>query len=49
MKKNITQKAISVKLDLELIEPLEQYCASQHLKKNKAINIAIAHMVGATR
>lgn len=48
MRVNKTQKAMSFRIDLKLLPLLEQYCQANDVKKNRAINEAIAKMVGAT-
>lgn len=45
MKTAITQKAISLKIDLDLLPQLDQYCVDHNIKRNKAINQAVEKMV----
>lgn len=48
MRKNVTQKAMSFKIDLALLPKLEKYCTENETTKNRAINEAIAKMLDST-
>ena len=41
----VNQKAIGCKLDIEILDKLEQYCASKNLKKNNVINLAVEYYI----
>lgn len=41
----VRQKAIGCKLDIEILDKLEQYCSQQNLKKNNVINLAIEYYI----
>lgn len=41
----VRQKAIGCKLDIEILDKLEQFCARQNLKKNNVINLAIEYYI----
>lgn len=45
MKTAIRQKAISLKIDLDLLPQLDQYCVKHNIKRNKAINQAVEKMM----
>ena len=41
----VNQKAIGCKLEIRVLDKLEQYCAKQSLKKNSVINLAIEYYI----
>lgn len=41
----VRQKAIGCKLDIEILDKLEQFCSKQNLKKNNVINLAIEYYI----
>lgn len=41
----VRQKAIGCKLEIRVLEKLEQYCAKHQLKKNSIINLAVEYYV----
>lgn len=49
MRINITQKPISLKINIAILAKLDAYCEKNGIKRNAAINAAIAKMIGATR
>lgn len=41
----VNQKAIGCKLEIRVLEKLENYCAKHNLKKNAVINLAIEYCI----
>ena len=41
----VNQKAIGCKLEIRVLEKLEDYCAKHNLKKNAVINLAIEYCI----
>ena len=41
----VNQKAIGCKLEIRVLEKLEDYCAKHNLKKNAVINLAIEYYI----
>lgn len=41
----VNQKAIGCKLEIRVLEKLEDYCAKHNLKKNAVINQAIEYCI----
>lgn len=41
----VNQKAIGCKLEIRVLEKLEDYCAKHKLKKNAVINLAIEYCI----
>lgn len=41
----VNQKAIGCKLEIRVLEKLEDYCAKHNLKKNAVINLAIEYAI----
>lgn len=41
----VNQKAIGCKLEIRVLEKLENYCAKHNLKKNAVINLAIEYYI----
>lgn len=41
----VNQKAIGCKLEIRVLEELEDYCAKNNLKKNAVINLAIEYYI----
>lgn len=41
----VNQKAIGCKLEIRVLEKLEDYCTKQNLKKNAVINLAIEYYI----
>lgn len=41
----VNQKAIGCKLDIKILDKLEQYCARKNLKKNNVINLAVEYFI----
>ena len=41
----VNQKAIGCKLEIRVIEKLEDYCAKKKKKKNAVINLAIEYCI----
>lgn len=39
--KQVNQKAISAKLDMEVYAEIELFCQSQNIKRNRLINLAL--------
>lgn len=39
--KQITQKAISAKVDVEVFAEMELFCKRQNMKRNRLINLAL--------
>lgn len=40
--KQVTQKAISAKIDGDIFEMLEAYCKRNNMKRNRLINLAMS-------
>lgn len=49
MKKNVTQKAMSLKINLETLDKLSEYCQKTGYSKNGTINKAIDFYLGGTK
>lgn len=41
----VNQKAIGCKLEIRVLQKLEDYCAKHNLKKNAVINLAIEYCI----
>ena len=41
----VNQKAIGCKLEIRVLEKLEDYCAKHNLKKNAVVNLAIEYYI----
>lgn len=41
----VNQKAIGCKLEIGVLEKLEDYCAKNKIKKNTVINLAIEYYI----
>ena len=41
----VKQKAIGCKLEIRVLEKLEDYCARHNLKKNAVINLSIEYYI----
>lgn len=39
--KQVNQKAMSAKIDMEVYAEMEIYCQSQNIKRNRLINLAL--------
>ena len=42
---SVNQKAIGCKLEIRVLEKLEDYCTKHNLKKNAVINLAIEYYI----
>lgn len=48
MRKNITQKPMSLKINIETLAKLNEYCEESGYSKNGVINKAIDYYLGTT-
>lgn len=40
--KQVNQKAISAKIDIEVLAEMDKFCSDKEIKRNRLINLALA-------